>query len=343
MPVRYSSIIEEYDAVRSRAGVFDVSHMGEISVEGPGAKDFLEKITCNRVSDLEDGQVQYNAVLNREGGLVDDITIYKISTGDYFVVANASNVNAVYDYFLENKDRDVSIRNDSERWNQLAVQGPLAEIIINKFSGIDLSGIGYYRFKDISFLGEKIRFSRTGYTGEDGFEIYSSPNAGIEIWDGIIGAGKPSGLLPCGLASRDTLRLESMYPLYGHELNEKWTPVESGIGWIVKEKEIKFPSYEKIINQKKTGPEKKVCPFLLEVNGIPREGCRVLSKEEHPIGRVLSGAHSPVLKKGIGTAMVPSAYFTPGTDIYIDIRNKLIPAKITKGPFVKGTAGKKVK
>jgi aminomethyltransferase len=343
MPVRYSSIIEEYEAVRKTAGVFDVSHMGELIVEGDAAKDFLEKITCNRVSDVEIGQVQYNAVLNERGGIVDDITIYKEKSNKYFIVVNASNVDKVLKYLQSNIEHNVVVRNDSDKWNQIAIQGPEAEEILNLYMRIDTSGIGYYKFKDFDFKNEIIRLSRTGYTGEDGFEIYSSPSLGIEIWDGLLDNGKPYGLLPCGLASRDILRLESLYALYGHELNDEWTPVESGIGWIVKEKEIKYPAYHNIINQKKNGPDKKVCAFILEENGIPRENYPVFSKDGIEIGKVLSGAYSPILKKGIGTAMLPSNYFNPGTDIHIEIRSKKIPAKIVKGAFVKGSARKKIK
>lgn len=343
MPVRYLSIIEEYEAVRRAAGIFDVSHMGELTVAGDGAKDFLEKITCNRVSDLEIGQVRSNAVLNQRGGLVDDITIYKISSNEYFVVANASNAGAVFEYFNENNSGGVLIRNDSSKWNQIALQGPGAQDMLQRYTGIDFSDTGYYRFKDFNFKGEKIRVSRTGYTGEDGFEIYSSPSLGVAVWDSLLAENKSNGLLPCGLASRDILRLESLYPLYGHELNDVWTPVESGIGWIVKEKDIKFPAYDVIIKQKKNGSEKRVAPFLLEENGIPREGYSVFSGEGVEIGKVLSGAYSPTLKKGIGTAMLPSAFIGPGHAIYIEIRSKKIPAAVVKGAFVRGTAGKKAK
>jgi len=343
MPVRYASIIEEYESVRKHSGIFDVSHMGELAVRGPGAKKFLDGLTCNRVSDLENGQIHYNAVLNQAGGLVDDITIYKISDDDYFVVSNASNYEKVYEYFIRLTPGDSEIVNESDLWNQIALQGPLAEKIFSEYTGIDFSDLNYYRFQDYEFLNEKIRVSRTGYTGEDGFEIYSSPGAGLKIWDGLLSAGKSSGILPCGLASRDILRLESMYALYGHELNEERTPVESGIGWIVKEKEIPYPQYEKIIEQKKKGPDYKVCPFILKENGIPRENYDIYSENGDPIGKVLSGAHSPTLKKGIGTAYLPSDYFRAGTTVFIEIRNKKISAEVTKGAFVKGTAGKKTK
>lgn len=338
MPVQYSSIIEEHKAVRENAGIFDVSHMGEIIVSGEGALRFLDMVTCNRVASIEDGQVQYNAVVNEDGGLVDDITIYRLSSTEFFVCSNASNYEAVEAHFRKYKPNDVTVINESEDWHQIALQGPNAESLLKKVTGVDPSEIYYFRFKDYESDDHLLRISRTGYTGEDGFEIYSDVAAGVKLWEELLAT---NAVVPVGLGARDTLRLEAMYPLYGHELNATLTPVESGIGWIVKDKDEPYLGYERIMEHKKNGPPGRVVPLVLEEAGVPRDDYPVLdaggAKE---LGRILSGTHSPSLGKGIGTAYLPAEAANEGTELLVEIRKRRPRARVVKGPFVQGTAGR---
>lgn len=336
MPVQYTSILQEHAAVRKNAGLFDVSHMGEISVTGENAAQFLDSVSCNDVSAIADGQVQYNAVLNEQCGIVDDITIYRVNSREFFVVSNASNYERVTQHLQSFNPAGVEIQNIASTIHQIAVQGPLAEKYLSDYLGTSLDSIGYYRFKDLKQKGENLRISRTGYTGEDGFEVYSSIDAGIAIWNDLLAKYGSAGVIPCGLGARDLLRLEARYALYGHELNETWTPVESGIGWIVKPKAIRFPSYQKVLEQKQNGPANCVLGFLMKEAGVPREGYAVVDAAGKELGKVLSGGHSPALAAGIGTAFLP-----PGTEeIFIQIRDKKIPASVHKKAFVQGTAGK---
>lgn len=342
MPVQYSSILEEHVAVRTQAGVFDVSHMGEIVVKGPKSRDFLEHLTCNVVASLVDGQVQYNAVLNEAGGLVDDVTIYRISADNYFVCSNASNYEAVFAHFKKFQTVGVEIENESDQWHQIALQGPAAELIFEETTGVDCSAIGYFRFRDIEFQGALLRISRTGYTGEDGFEIYSDRESGVRLWNLLLESGAAHGLKPCGLGARDTLRLEAMYPLYGHELSAEWSPVESGIGWIVKEKTPPYLGYDRIQREKREGPAFKHVPFLLLEPGVPRaEYVAYAAGAAEPAGVVLSGAYSPTLKVGIGTVRLPAALAVPEQEFEVEIRGRRFKARVQKGAFVKGGAGRK--
>ncbi len=344
MPVQYSSIIEEHGAVRERVGLFDVSHMGEIIVKGPESAGFLDKITCNEVASMEAGQVRYNAVLNKEGGLVDDITIYRVKDDEFFIVSNASNYESVTrhlkDFASSTEAKGVEITDESNDWHLLALQGPFAQEVLEAQSGYALAKMKYYHFEDFSQDGETIRISRTGYTGEDGFEIYSSPAAGLRIWKELLEAGKERGILPAGLGARDILRLEAFYPLYGHELNETWTPPQSGIGFIAKEKEIPYSGYEKIIDHKKNGPPGRVVGIALEGNGIPRDHYPVFDAAgENRLGEILSGAFSPTLKKGIGSAYLAAEHTEKGTRVQVEIRGRMVPAVVHRGPFHRGGAG----
>lgn len=335
MPVQYTSILQEHAAVRKNAGVFDVSHMGEILVTGENAARFLDSVSCNNVHAIEDGQVQYNAVLNEKCGLVDDITIYRVNPREFFVVSNASNYERVTQHLQSFRETGVEIQDIASTMHQIAIQGPLAEKYLAEYLGTPLDSIAYYRFVDITHKGERLRISRTGYTGEDGFEIYSGIDAGVTIWKDLLAKYGSAGLAACGLGARDLLRLEARYPLYGHELNETWTPVESGIGWIVKPKTIRFPSYQKVLDQKQNGAPSCVLGFLLTEPGVPREGYAVVNARGQEIGKVLSGGHSPGLG-GIGTAWLPAS----SEEIFIQIRDKKIPASVHKKAFVQGTAGK---
>ncbi len=343
MPVQYSSIIEEHKTVREFCGLFDVSHMGEIRVKGKDAARLLETMCCNHVESLKQGKIRYNAVLNENGGLHDDVTIFRIDENEYFIVVNASNADKVYDAmtrYAKSEAFDLELKNESEDWHLIAIQGPEAETILGEELGEDLSEIGYFAFKDLKHKDKPITVSRTGYTGEDGFEILSDASLGVELWKALLnretGGRKP---LPIGLGARDSLRLEARYPLYGHELSEELTPVESGIGWIVKEKEIPCFAMNKLLEQKAKGTDRNIIGFVLKGPGIPREDYNVYS-DGKSIGKVVSGTHSPIRKEGIGTALLEAQ---PGKELSVEIRQKQVPIEVVEGPFVQGTAGKKRK
>jgi len=341
MPVQYTGIIAEHMATREKAGLFDVSHMGEIFLEGESSKllDFLEKITCNDVSTLLDGQVQYNAVLNEKGGLVDDITLYKFSDTKYMVCSNASNYENVYKHFLI-YNNGINISNQSLDWHQIAIQGPLADKIFSEYLKVDLIDIGYYKFKILKIFGEDAIVSRTGYTGEDGFEVYTSISSGIKLWQELLEFGKPFGLVPVGLGARDTLRLEAKYPLYGHELNDTRTPVESGIAWIVKEKKKEFLAFDKIITQKKNGASIGLAGVKLLESGVPRENFPVLNLEGKKIGFLTSGTYSPSLKQGIGLALIDKSEIINGKEIAVEIRGEAKKAIVFLENFIPGSVRK---
>ncbi len=348
MPVQYTSIIEEHLAVRNRIGIFDVSHMGQIYVSGNDSVFFLEKITCNYVEDQKIKQVRYNAILNPYGGVKDDVTIFRESEKDFLIIVNASNTNKVFQYLLLEAEnyKNLEIFDKSDEFAMIAIQGPKAEEItikiLNEYKH-QIENLNYYYFDKIYFHNENILISRTGYTGEDGFEILLNKDLAIQLWSEMINLNAQ----PCGLGARDSLRLEVMYPLYGHELNEDRTPVESGIGWIVKEKKHYYYGKERLLLQKKNHPENIIVPFILLENGIPREGYKIFKKEQNKfsfteIGSVQSGLYSPILKKGIGTAFLPYFYKEnqQQNEIFIEIRDKKIPIKIHQGPFVKAKTKK---
>ncbi|AVQ12350.1 Aminomethyltransferase [Leptospira santarosai] len=343
MPVQYSGIIAEHNATREAAGLFDVSHMGEIFITGEPKVilNFLESVTCNSVVSLSDFQVQYNAILNENGGLVDDVTIYKFSPEKYMICSNASNYETVTAHLLKYLPASgIEVDDQSPNWHQIALQGPKANEILSKFLGKELDSIRYYHFAIFDHQGEKIIVSRTGYTGEDGFEIYSSVPFGLKLWNELLEFGKPQGLLPCGLGARDTLRIEAKYPLYGHELNNQWTPIESGIAWIVKEKKNSYFSSGKILSQKKNGTEFKIAAFALTEAGVPRENFRVLDLQGNEIGKTTSGTFSPSLKKGIGLALIRTEKIKDGEPIQIEIREQPKQAIITTKPFIPGSIRK---
>ncbi len=341
MPVQYTGIITEHTSTRTNAGLFDVSHMGEIFLEGKKENllHLLEKITCNSIVSLENFQVHYNAVLNKDGGLVDDITVYKFNDEKYMICSNASNYENVYSHIVSFPN-EVSIRNESPDWHQIAIQGPRANEIFSKYLSKNLDYIKYYRFDLIPFNGEDLIVSRTGYTGEDGFEIYSSIPTGKKIWEDLLEMGKPYGLVPVGLGARDTLRIEAKYPLYGHELNSYRTPVESGIGWIVKDKDKPFLGYDKIMLQKKEGPSEKIVGVKLTEPGVLRENYPVFGKDGSRIGLITSGTYSPTLKASIGLAILKKGFWDNNTEVQVEIRNELKKAVVHTGSFIAGSVRK---
>jgi len=331
LPVQFTSIIEEHQAVRMRAGLFDVSHMGEILVKGPEALALLQKATCNDISKLEDGRAQYNGLLYPTAGFVDDILVYRMAGDDYFVVVNAANSDKDYEWLVEcAKGMDVHVKNASADYAQLALQGPNAEKILQPLTDIGLSSMKYYRFARGKVDGVPAIVSRTGYTGEDGFEIYVSPAEGPRLFKKIVAAG----VTPCGLGARDTLRLEAKMALYGNDIDHSTTPLEADLGWIVKLEKGDFMGRDVLEREKAEGPRRKLVGFEMVDRGIARHGYPIVDGGEE-IGVVTSGTHSPTLKKPIGLAYLPLDKSAPGTEFTVLIRGKETRARVVQTPFYK--------
>ncbi len=345
MPVQYTSIVEEHLCVRQNAGLFDVSHMAKLVITGNQALAFLQRLSCNELTKIQDGEVQYNLILNPQGGVVDDVTIYRCHDKEFFMVINAANHDKIYAYLKEQLFKlefEVEILDQSHSWSQLALQGPKADAILAEFIQQDLSHLKYFSFQDFHIDQSLVRISRTGYTGEDGFEIYADTATILELWTKLLEQGKTLGLMPIGLGARDSLRLEAFYPLYGNELCEDWTPVESGLGWVVKQKHPPYLGYERILEHKKNGAPGKIRGFQLEDKGLARKGYVVWDQTGNKqISQVQSAAYSPILKAGIGSLYLPTEY---GQDefVQIEIRNKRIPAHLHSGAFVRGTVKKAI-
>lgn len=335
MPVRYSSDIEEHNTVRNGVGVFDVSHMGEIIVKGPRALDMLQHITTNDVSALSIGKAQYTCMTNKDGGIVDDIIIYKLGEEEYMLVVNASNIEKDWDWITRNNTQKAELDNISDQIGLFAIQGPHAGKALQSLTDIDLSPMRPYTFEKGTFAGiPNVLVSATGYTGSGGFEIYFPNTYAKEMWDSIFEAGKPYDIKPVGLGARDTLRLEMGYSLYGNDLNDTTTPLEAGLGWITKFTKS-FIGDEKLKQQKEKGVERKLIGFELLERGIPREGYAIQNAEGKEIGSVTSGTQSPTLSKGIGLGYVDANFAVVGEEIYISVRNKQLKAQIVKPPFYK--------
>jgi len=333
LPVEYTGIIPEHEAVRTKAGIFDVSHMGEITVKGEDSEKYLQMLLTNDISLLNNNQIAYTAMCYPHGGVVDDLLVYKYSNTDYLLVVNASNTEKDYQWMKENIFGNTEILNVSENYAQLALQGPLAETILQKLTKKNLNEIEFYYFIDNVKIGNiEALVSRTGYTGEDGFELYFAYDKAEEMWDLILEAGKDEGLIPAGLGARDTLRFEASLPLYGHELNENITPLEAGLGFFVKLNKENFIGKEALARQKSEGLKRRIVGFEMIDRGIPRNNYEVY-KEGEKIGYVTTGSFSPTLKKNIGLALIDSAYSKEGTEIEILIRNKNSKAKVIKKPF----------
>ncbi len=333
LPVEYTGIIPEHEAVRTKAGIFDVSHMGEITVKGEDSEKYLQMLLTNDISLLNNNQIAYTAMCYPHGGVVDDLLVYKYSNTDYLLVVNASNTEKDYQWMKENIFGNTEILNVSENYAQLALQGPLAEAILQKLTRKNLNEIEFYYFSDNVKIGNiEALVSRTGYTGEDGFELYFAYDKAEEMWDMILEAGKDEGLIPAGLGSRDTLRFEASLPLYGHELDENITPLEAGLGFFVKLNKENFIGKEALAKQKSEGLQRKIVGFEMIDRGIPRNNYEVYA-EGKKIGYVTTGSFSPTLKKNIGLALINSAYSKEGTEIEILIRNKNSKAKVIKKPF----------
>lgn len=335
MPVQYSGVTEEHFAVREKVGIFDVSHMGQIFVEGPTAKDLLQYVTTNNLDTLETGKAQYTCLPNGNGGIVDDLIIYKMADEKYFVVVNASNIEKDWNHLVKHNERfGAKLTNASDDMSLIAVQGPKAAETLQKLTDTNLADLPYYHFTEGTVAGvQDVIISNTGYTGSGGFEIYFRNGDAVKIWESLTEAGEEFGLIPCGLASRDTLRLEKGFCLYGNDIDDTTSPLEAGLGWITKfDKD--FVDKERLAKQKEEGITKKLVGFEMQERAIPRHDYPVVDAEGNVIGRVTSGTMSPMKSTGIGLAYVDKPHYKTGTDIYIQIRNKNIPAKVVKTPFV---------
>ncbi len=338
MPVQYAAgVIEEHMATRTRAGLFDVSHMGEIWVEGPDAIAFVNRITTNDVTKLVDGQAHYSALTNQHGGVVDDLLVYRFGPERLLLVVNAGTTEKDWAWIKSHhsEHEDVQLRNASAEYCQIAVQGPKAVEILQRLTETELEPIKYYWFTTGQVDGVDAIISRTGYTGEDGFEVYAAADKAEQLWKKIMHTGEPEGILPCGLAARNTLRLESAMSLYGHELGDDITPLEANLGWITKlGKESDFVGRGPLAEQKETGVTRKVVGFEMTEPGIARDDFDIYINDEK-VGKVTSGSPAPFLKKNIGLAFVPVEFANVGQELKIDIRGKKVGAKIVPTPFYK--------
>jgi len=339
LPVQYEGLIKEHEAVRKDAGMFDVSHMGEIMVKGKDALDYLQYLLTNDISSMGDDQVLYSLMCYPDGGVVDDLLVYRYGQEEYLLVVNAANTEKDFKWMIDNKkDFNIIIENISNQVGEIALQGPKSEKILQKLTDYDLSSIKYFHLKrDIEISGVKCMVSRTGYTGEDGFEIFASPEDIVIIWNKLLEIGKEDGLKPAGLGARDTLRFEAAMPLYGHEISEEVNPLEGGLKFAVKfEKEVDFIGKEPLKKQWEEGLRRKVVGFEMLERGIPREGYEVY-KNGKKIGYVTTGYLSPTLNKNIGNALIDIDEAKLGNQIDIMIRNKPVKAKIISRKFLKNS------
>lgn len=335
MPVQYEGVNIEHETVRNGVGVFDVSHMGEFIIEGPNALALIQKVSSNDASVLTVGKAQYSCLPNDEGGIVDDLIIYRVKEETYLLVVNASNIEKDWNWISSKNTMGAIMRNISDDYSLLAIQGPKAVEAMQSLSSYDLSAIKFYNFVVGDFAGiEHVIISATGYTGSGGFEIYCKNSEVAQIWNKVFEAGATYGIKPIGLAARDTLRLEMGYCLYGNDIDDTTSPLEAGLGWIVKFSKD-FNASEILQKQKEAGVTKKLIAFELDEKGIPRHDYEILDIEGHVIGKVTSGTMSPSLKKGIGLGYVTINHSAVGSKIAIQIRKNAVPATVVKLPFYK--------
>ena len=333
MPVQYAGVKAEHLSVRESIGVFDVSHMGEFFVSGENSFAFLQSILSNDLSKLVDGQAQYTCLPNETNGIVDDLIVYKFNTNKYMLVVNASNIEKDWNWINSKNSHGVNIKNESNDYSLLAIQGPNAIEAMQNLTNVDLNQIPFYHFAVNNFAGfENIIISATGYTGSGGFEIYCKNSQVIDIWNEVFKAGEKFNIKPIGLAARDTLRLEMGYCLYGNDLNESTSPIEAGLGWITKFNK-EFTNSEYLKNEKENGPERRLVAFETIERGIPRKDYEIFSDTEKLIGIVTSGTMSPSFSKGIGLGYINTNYSKIDSYVFIKIRDKLIKSIIVKLPF----------
>ena len=336
MPVQYEGVNVEHETVRKGVGVFDVSHMGEFLVEGDKALDLIQKVTSNDASKLAVGDAQYSCMPNATGGIVDDLIVYRVKDTTFLLVVNASNIEKDWKWISEHNSMGAELRDISDLYSLLAIQGPKAVEAMQSLTSVDLSEIPFYKFRVSDFAGiEHVIISATGYTGSGGFEIYCKNSEVEQVWNKVFEAGADFGIKPIGLAARDTLRLEMGYCLYGNDIDETTSPIEAGLGWITKFTKD-FVNSDGLLKQKEEGVTRRLRAFELKERGIPRQGYEIVDENGVSLGKVTSGTMSPSLKKGIGMGYVQSSHTKFGTEIFIRIRNKDIPAEIVKLPFYKG-------
>jgi len=337
MPIEYSGILAEHQTVCESVGVFDVSHMGEFWVRGPKALEFLQNLVSNDVSVMTVGQAQYSCMPNENGGIVDDLLVYKMSETEYLMVVNASNIDKDWNWSITHNAAGALLENVSDNTSQLAIQGPKAILTMQKLTSVDLSTIPYYHFAYGKFAGvDNVLISNTGYTGAGGFEIYFAPEEGLGIWKAVFEAGEEFGIKPIGLGARDTLRLEMGYCLYGNDIDDTISPIEAGLGWVTKfNPEKNFPSRAIFEKQVKEGVSKKRVGFEMRDRGIARHGYQLTDADGREIGEVTSGSISPMSRIGIAMGYVETAFAKPGTEIFVNIRDRLLKAEVVKMPFRK--------
>jgi aminomethyltransferase len=335
MPVSYAGINIEHETVRTGVGVFDVSHMGEFILKGSDALDLIQRVTSNDAAKLTDGKVQYSCFPNGKGGIVDDLLVYRIDDKTYMLVVNASNIDKDWNWLQKNNTKNVEMHNISDKTSLFAVQGPMAVKALQSLTDMDLANMEYYTFSKGVFAGEKnVLVSATGYTGAGGFEIYCENDQAEKIWDAIFEAGKPFNIQPIGLGARDTLRLEMGFCLYGNDIDDTTSPIEAGLGWITKFTK-EFTDSALLKEQKEQGVTRKLVGFEMIDRGIPRHDYIVMDATGNSIGKVTSGTQSPSLQKAIGMAYVKPEFSKEGSEIFINIRDKSIKAKVVKAPFYK--------
>jgi aminomethyltransferase len=333
LPVQYTGIIEEHNNVRNAAGLFDVSHMGEITVRGSGATGFIQKLITNDISAQKELQVVYSPMCYPDGGVVDDLLVYKFNSEYYLLVVNASNTDKDYEWICDNLEGDVKAVNISDRYAQLAIQGPKAEAVLQKLTETDLSALKFFYFQpSVNIEGIKALISRTGYTGEDGFEIYTAPENAPILWEKLLAAGSEEGLTPVGLGARDTLRFEAALPLYGQEISKDITPLEAGLGKFVKLNKESFTGREALLKQKEQGLKRKLVGLNMVDRGVPRSHYDIQTDGRN-IGFVTTGCYSPTLKKNIALALVDINYANEGTMLDVVIRGKALKAEVVRVPF----------
>lgn len=341
LPVQYKAgIIAEHHAVRQAAGLFDVSHMGEVIVQGAEALALLQSLTCNDISVLENGRAQYNALTTPQGGVVDDIIVYRQNAERFFVCVNASNTERDFQWIVTHNETSAGVENVSARYGQIALQGPRAEEIMRRLSGgEEVANLAYFSFIETTLCGiSGVVAARTGYTGEDGFELFVPVDSTARLWDGVLESGAPLGLIPAGLGARDSLRLEAAYPLHGHELSEEISAIESGLGWVVKPDKGEFLGRERLAREKREGAARALVGFFVQGAGIARHGAVVRAPSGEIIGQVTSGTKTPTVNRALGLALVDRRFSALGSKIVIEVRGEPLEAEVVKKPFYKRPA-----
>ena len=332
MPLEYCGIVAEHMAARTGVGLFDVSHKGEIEVEGEDALALLQKVTCNDVSRLHENQAQYSGLMNSQGGMVDDLLIHKMGAEHYFLCVNAGRREVDFDWIRSQNDTSANVRNTSDDYTQLAVQGPRSIAVLQSLTPLDLAALRYYWFARGEVCGVECIVARTGYTGEDGFEVYLPVSESETIWGGILESGKKEGIIPCGLGARNTLRLEAGMLLYGHDMNEETTPLEANLGWICKLDKGPFLGREVLARQAESGVPRRLAGFQMMDRGIARDDAPVYA-DDRQVGKVTSGSYAPFLKRSIGLAYLPPKLANPGQRVSIQIRSAMCAAEVAPTPF----------